>query len=223
MKPDPDAICLPSGETATLHTVSLCPCKCPEQAARREVPDAHRLVDGAGDGELAVGRDGNGLGRGVVTLHRAYLRARPKAPQRDPAVVGGGHDAASVWGERHVVHAVAVHVDDALPQSAGEVPDGECVVAGRRDQQPAVGCHGERVYIPLCPSRTRSSWPVSTFQTRIVWSGGRVISEIFASPLPRDDEPSVRRGDDRTHAVSVPAQCLPKRPVRRWQRLRQRA
>ena len=110
---------------------------------RKQAPQPCRVVPGAGQDALAVGREGDSRDDGRVTLERRDLLARGRVPQPCRIVRGAGQDALAVGreGDSRDFGRVALESRDSLAR--GGVPQPCRVVIGAGQDALAVGREGD--------------------------------------------------------------------------------
>ena len=115
---------------------------------RRCVPQADRVVSGAGRQRRAVGAEGQRPDEARVPLQPRHLLAPRQVPQPDGPVAAGRRQARAVGveGDREdVVGVPAQH----LARAAVDLPEADGAVRTARGEPTAVGAEGGRADVPL--------------------------------------------------------------------------
>jgi hypothetical protein len=168
-----------------------------DRGAGRRVPQPCRLVPGAGENALAVGRESDGEDSTCVSLERRDRGAGRRVPQPRGLVVGAGENALGVGREGDGADKAFVSLEGRDRGAGRRVPQLCRVVPRASENAPAVGREGDGAVTLLCPSSVATAAPVAASHNLAVLSSEPVRTRL----------PSGEKATAMTEAL-CPARCV---------------
>src|SRR5262249_52030558 len=119
-----------------------------QQFLIREPPQAHGLVESAGDGEPCVGRERHAGDAIVVSGEANQLAAAVDVPETDGFVAAGRKKLAAIRGKYGRVDPAPVTVDVGQAATVPHAPKIEAMLSASGTRAGAVGRKGDVFYGP---------------------------------------------------------------------------
>ena len=139
-------------------------------SGRKNIPQPCRLVVGAGENPLAVGREGDHQDRVCVSLELRDRSAGRRVPQPCRAVRGAGENSFAVRREGDGADRLRVSLERRDRSPGRSVPQPRRFVDGAGENQPAVRREGDGSDKSPCPSSVGPGAPVAASHSRAVFS-----------------------------------------------------